>query len=77
MADEWISFDEEVPIYGEPLMVRFDGTTQEITYILETDEGETREWFEPYGHLVDAETKHEHSVLVTQVNNIEWRYINY
>jgi len=44
---EWISVEDELPGYGEPVLIRAKGVTQYITYILDGSD-HTPDWFEPY-----------------------------
>jgi len=47
-VSDWISVEDELPEYGEPVLIYSSGVVQNVTYTLDADEEETIAWFEPY-----------------------------
>jgi len=50
--DNWISVNDGLPAYGEPVLIKVNEVIQHITYML--DEADDAQWFEPY-HYHDLE----------------------
>jgi hypothetical protein len=46
-VSEWISVDDRLPEYGEPILVVANGVVQNITLMLDGCD-ESPDWFEPY-----------------------------
>jgi hypothetical protein len=56
----WIETKDELPGYGEPVLLIIGNTVQHITYMLDgTDD--TPDWFEPYFFEHDDELKIWHN----------------
>jgi hypothetical protein len=53
---EWISVEDRLPAYGEPVLIVGNGVTQHITYMLDGNDDEA-DWFEPYYFEHDDELK--------------------
>lgn len=44
---EWISVEDDMPIYGDPVLIVGNGVTQHVTYMRDGADDEP-DWFEPY-----------------------------
>tara|TARA_R110000850_G_scaffold276016_1_gene416687 strand:- start:1130 stop:1351 length:222 start_codon:yes stop_codon:yes gene_type:complete len=53
---EWISVEDRLPAYGEPVLIVGNGVTQHITYMLDGAD-DTEDWFEPFYFEHDDECK--------------------
>ena len=48
-ASEWVSVEDRLPAYGEPVKIFMNGVIQSITYCLDGfPDGGVMDWFEPY-----------------------------
>lgn len=44
---DWIDVNDKLPAYGEPVLLKANGVTQHVTYMLDGAD-ECPDWFEPY-----------------------------
>jgi len=44
---EWISVDDKLPPYGDPVIIFGSGVVQNVTYMLDGWD-DTPDWFEPF-----------------------------
>jgi len=59
---------DELPTYGEPVLIRIGATIQHITYMLEGAD-DVPDWFEPFYFESDDELKIWHNKVD------EWAYL--
>lgn len=65
---KWISVNDDLPAYGEPVLIKANGVTQNVTYMLDGAD-EAPDWFEPYYFEHDDNLK----VLWNKVDY--WQYL--
>lgn len=53
---QWISVEDRLPGYGEPVILSIKGVVQNVTYTLDGAD-DTRDWFEPYHFEADDAAK--------------------
>ena len=51
---EWISVEDDLPGYGDPVILSIDHIVQTVTYMLDGSD-DSLDWFEPY-HYDDKES---------------------
>ena len=44
---KWIDVNQELPSYGVPILLKGNGVTQHVTYMLDGGD-DCPDWFEPY-----------------------------
>ena len=64
--DKWIDVNEQLPKYGEPVLICVNGTVQYIAFNLDANEEGTSLWFYPC--LIDEP---EHGVMLGKAK-IHW-----
>lgn len=52
----WISVDDRLPAYGEPVLIKANSVTQHVTYVLDGAD-ECPDWFEPHHFDHDDDLK--------------------
>ena len=66
----FIKLKDEIPLFGEPILIYSFGVVQNIVYMLDGDEECKTLWFEPYHFDVEDELK-------VPFNKIEeWVYLD-
>lgn len=68
---EWINIHERKPVYGDPVLIKLNGTVQHDTYMLNGSD-DSLDWFELNCCQVDDEVKHEFSFFVKRDTDVEW-----
>ncbi|MCP3673285.1 MAG: DUF551 domain-containing protein [Gammaproteobacteria bacterium] len=53
---KWISVEDRLPGYGDPVLVVLNGKVQYVTYMLDGAD-DTPDWFEPYHFETTGEEK--------------------
>ena len=56
LKNQWISVDDRLPKYGEPVLLTINGFVQNIVYVLDGDD-DCKDWFEPYHFNANDEDK--------------------
>ena len=51
---DWIKIEDQLPEYGDPVIIVIKGTVQNVIYTRDGDD-DTDDWFEPY-HYDDKES---------------------
>lgn len=65
-ASQWISVEDELPVYGDPVLLKISGVVQHVTYMLDGAD-DSCDWFEPY-HYEDTNA----AVMNNGKLRIEW-----
>ena len=68
IGPKWVSVEDKLPDYGQPILLKISGVVQHVTYM--RDGGDDYDWLEPFFYDHDDDVKI--SLKFDGLTKIEW-----
>lgn len=69
---KWVSVNDKMPSYGEPVLLKINGVVQKITYNLDGSD-HSNDWFEPYSSIGVYDDHRDLSFFVDYESDVCWQ----